>query len=758
MYRSLITLAVLALNISHTFAQNPVKGRVVIDSAGVQSGLKGIQIFVPASGEKTVTDDEGYFTFTPVGSGHMDIIARFSLNDSDVFMYHPPIVTFPLLVKNIEQIRAIEIRVRKANSMINSKGVQKIEILNEGEFKKAACCTLSESFETNNTIEVSNADGVSGIRQVEMLGLSGKYVLMTRDNIPVVRGLNILTGLDQIPGPMVGGVHIAKGAGSVTNGFEGITGGLNYALKSEPNEPKLFVNGYINSQARVEGNVIASQRLGKRSFNHAYLHYHNRYKVYDFGKDGFTDMPMGSMYYIGDIFKQYGKKAEAQLGASFIKGQRTGGDINEFRDPKTTLLRFRFNMEEERAEAFAKLGIFLNEDGSSSIGNILIVSQTKSNADLNNLLNRKYEGIQRNISYTGLWTTPDDNKWSFKSGVNLVYDDVDEIYTDRDSINGSKTETLNAGRTEFSAGVFSELVYKGTRANWVLGGRIDHNNLYGVILTPRFHYKYDVTKTQQLHFQAGMGRRTPWIFADNLPLFISNRKLVLNTAPQVPSNSGFAYGLPQEQAVNTGFSYTWHIQVFKLPSTISFDGFYTYFLNQNVADRDSDPLKLIIENQQGNSTTMAQIDWNLKPHRRVEVKLSYRYVNSQMVLGGTSRLQTMQAPHRGLVVVGYETRKKWFFDAVSQINSPKRLPSTAQFSELNRRNDFSPWYSMVNFQVRKDFKNWEFYSGCENILNVVQSNPVLNAFEPGTAYFDAAFAWGPTMGRNLYFGFRYKIK
>lgn len=725
---------------------------MVTDSAGVQTGLPGIDIYIPASGEKTVTDAEGYFSFTPVGEGHMDIVARFSAGDSNVFMYHPPHVTFPVLVKEIKQTGDVVVKGKKSDSHIQSKGIRKTEILNEGEFKKAACCTLSESFETNNTVEVSNADGVSGIRQVEMLGLSGRYVLMTRDNIPVIRGLNVLTGLDQIPGPMVSGVHIAKGAGSVTNGYEGMTGGINYAQKSEPEDPKLFLNGYISSQARAEGNLILSQRLNKRTFNYGYLHYHSRFMAQDFGKDGYADIPVGDMFYVGDILKFYGKKSEGQFGVSYTKGIRKGGDVHGLHDDVANGTLFRFRLEEERAEAFAKLGIFLNEDGTSSIGNILVVSQTRSKAELNNLIGRNYDGVQRNISYTGLWGTPDEKLWGFKSGVNLVYDDVEEMYHD------SFGKSYDPSRTEFSAGVFSEVVYKAEKLHWILGLRADHNNLYGAFLTPRFHLKYDITKNQQFHFQAGMGRRTPWVFADNLPVLISNRKLVLDHMNAATGSKGAAYGLQQEQAINAGISYTWHLMVFKLPSTLSADGFYTHFLNQTVADRDADPTLLVIQNQKGNATGMFQLDWNVKPHRRIDIKLSYRYVNSQMVLGGIQRLQTMQAPHRGLLVAGYETRSKWFFDFVTQLNSPKRMPSTLVLAENNRRDSYSPWYSILNFQIRKDIKSWEFYTGVENILNVIQKDPVLDITENNVKYFDAAFAWGPTMGRNLYFGFRFKIK
>jgi hypothetical protein len=172
---------------------------------------------------------------------------------SGLFFAFTTLSATPLLAQKDTTIPKNQIEITgDKKGVISGKGIQKSEILTENEFKKAACCTLSESFETTNTLEVSNADGVSGIRQIEMLGLAGKYVQMSQSNMPSVRGLSVLTGLSHIPGPMVSAVHLAKGTGSVSEGFEGLTGGINYALKQEPTEPRLFLNAYlINGGARL---------------------------------------------------------------------------------------------------------------------------------------------------------------------------------------------------------------------------------------------------------------------------------------------------------------------------------------------------------------------------------------------------------------------------------------------------------------------------------------------------------------------------
>jgi outer membrane receptor for ferrienterochelin and colicins len=137
-------------------------------------------------------------------------------------------------VADTAQIDTIQIQVEQSGEVVNSNGVILSQKLTENEFKKAACCTLSESFDLSNAVEVSNSDGISGIKQVEMLGLHSRYILLTRDNIPLFQGLAVLNGLSNIPGPFVSDVIIAKGIGSTTLGYEGITGGINYMLKASP--------------------------------------------------------------------------------------------------------------------------------------------------------------------------------------------------------------------------------------------------------------------------------------------------------------------------------------------------------------------------------------------------------------------------------------------------------------------------------------------------------------------------------------------
>ncbi|MBL7812297.1 MAG: TonB-dependent receptor [Bacteroidetes bacterium] len=734
--------------VSDLGAQNTKPGRLVTDDS-IPKGLAGAKIHVPETGYRTRTDPEGRFEIpTKKSTQTALLIASVPGLKPDTFLFHFDTAGTQLFISGQGLQAAWVIREKNASSF-NGRGIQTTEILGEGELKKAACCTLSESFETNNTVEVSNADGVSGIRQVEMLGLAGKYVLMTRDNMPLMRGFGVLTGLGQIPGPMVQGVHIAKGTGSVTNGHDGLTGGLNYALKASETDPRLFVNGYINNQLRAEGNLTSHQQLNRRTHNYSYLHHSRQLRTMDQGKDGYTDMPLYSRWYGGNHLSHYGRKAEVQTGFTLLTDHRMGGSIHNFHNGiHKPYQSFAFDMLEQKADAYIKLGIFTNKEGSSSIGNILTATQHKTDALLNSLTDRKWSGTQKSLAFSSVYASDADHLWAVRTGVQAMLDRVTETY-------GQGSVHRQVNRTETVAGAFGELVYRTEQFTWVAGLRADANNFYGFWLTPRTHLRYAINKHHTLHLQSGTGRRTSWLFAEFFPWLINNRQVVLPPMGLVNT----PYGLAQEKAWNTGGNYVWEGMVFGYPSTVSIDAWYTRFGTQVVADRDLSDSAIYFLAQNGNNSTAVQADWVFRPYRRTEVKLSYRYVNSRQWLGDQWQITPFQSVHRMLAVFSFHNRRQWYFDAIAQFNGPKRIPGTRTHLENAGINRYSPWYTLLNVQIRKQFKNgWEIYAGGENLLNVWQRNPVMSGLNPQSPLFDVAYAWGPVNGTNGFIGFRWYLK
>jgi hypothetical protein len=118
------------------------------------------------------------------------------------------------------------------------------QIMTGSELLKAACCNLSESFETTPSIDVSFTDAVSGYKQIQLLGLASTNTLITRENIPDNRGIAAITGLSLTPGTWISSMQLSKGTGSVVNGFESLAGQLNVEWKKPFDAYRYYLNGY----------------------------------------------------------------------------------------------------------------------------------------------------------------------------------------------------------------------------------------------------------------------------------------------------------------------------------------------------------------------------------------------------------------------------------------------------------------------------------------------------------------------------------
>ncbi|MBK9329454.1 MAG: carboxypeptidase-like regulatory domain-containing protein [Sphingobacteriales bacterium] len=99
------------------------------------------------------------------------------------------------------QLKEVSIKAKRQTSFISTINPMKTEKIESGEIKKAACCNLSESFQTNASVDVNYSDAVTGAKEIKLLGLSGLYVQNLLEGVPFMRGLTSTFGLDHIPAP-----------------------------------------------------------------------------------------------------------------------------------------------------------------------------------------------------------------------------------------------------------------------------------------------------------------------------------------------------------------------------------------------------------------------------------------------------------------------------------------------------------------------------------------------------------------------------
>ena len=164
----------------------------------------------------TITDLEGNFELPSVPKD-ADIVFSYVGYLSDTVSARFNSSMNIVLKEDSEQLS--EVVIKGNTSTIDEMQPILNELISEKELLKAACCNLSESFETNASVDVSITDAVSGAKMIRMLGLDGRYVLISREGIPHIRGLNSKYGLSYVPGTWVQSIDVGKGAGSVINGY-----------------------------------------------------------------------------------------------------------------------------------------------------------------------------------------------------------------------------------------------------------------------------------------------------------------------------------------------------------------------------------------------------------------------------------------------------------------------------------------------------------------------------------------------------------
>lgn len=659
-----------------------------------------------------------------------------------------------------------EVEVKSGATYISRTETAKIETITTKELLKAACCNLSESFETNASVDVSYSDAITGAKQVQMLGLDGTYVLINSENIPSIRGLATTYGLSYVPGTWISSIDVGKGAGSVVNGYESIAGQINVELQKPESSEQLYLNTYINDMGRVELNLNLAQKLNKKWSTGLLMHSSRMgdeiASKMDRNNDGFLDLPMSTQYNVVNRWKYNGTRLQSQFGIKALYDSRKGGQMNYYNPRHQEMdsvfvpngsdhgghgadsgryelqkkMYYGTGIETKRLEAFAKTALLFPATPYKGLG--LILSAT--NHDQNSFFGmNRYDGRQRtfygNLIYQSIINTTNHQ---FKAGASYLLDSYDERYKDS-----------TFSRIESVPGIFGEYTFTvPDKFMAVAGLRTDFHNLYGTIVTPRLHLKYDLTPVTIIRASAGKGFRVANPIAENTSVLISSRQLVVKG------------NLEPEKAWNYGLNLTHEFSLLGRNGLVGVDLYRTDFVNQIVTDMDTDPNQISFYNLDGKSyANSAQIELQYQPLKALDVKMAYKYYDVRNTINGELMRRQFVSRDRFFFNVGYATKfEKWKFDFTSQWYGSKRIPGSSLQPDTAPAETFSPAYWLFNAQVTKAFKKWDLYVGGENLGNFRQANPIVAANDPFGPNFDASLIWGPVYGRMIYAGMRFKIK
>ena len=648
----------------------------------------------------------------------------------------------------------------QGGNFLSKRSDLRTEIISAAGLCKMACCNLAESFENSASVSVGYSDAVTGARQIRLLGLSGIYTQMLDENRPVMRGLSAPFGLSYVPGQWLESIQIAKGAASVINGLEGITGQINMEHRKPTDEKPLFVNASVMSDTKADLNLASSLQVNDSWSTVILAHASANFLKMDHNRDGFLDDPLQQTYSLSNRWLYYAPDGmQVRFGLKGLRHTSRGGEME---GPwKSDIGNSYFN-------AYCKVGVPLNEDNSRNLAVVADGSYHRMDAVFGPSTYRPQQG---SAFLNLLYQDQSVEQHHYTLGLTGVYDHLVQPLS-RFGLSAPRPCGLAM------AGAFGEYTFHLEEKLTVIGGlRADwYGDWYegeyagkGFKLSPRATVKYAPIEQIVLRFNGGRGLRYSHPLIDRIGVFSTGKALDLNYS-----------GNPLEDAWTFGGNATFYFPLGEHDASLSLDYFRTQFTQQVIADYERFDNAISFYQLKGLSngrsyTNTCQLDFSCEPVERLTVTLTARYTDAKVTLlphnvrtGNVGQLREVPMTSRAKAVLNlqYATHlRKWIFDFTASLNGSCRVYDfmkdlTDAQGNLLYPNGRTPVYPLLFLQVTRRFKGWEIYLGGENLTNFTQKHVVLGTrradgtVDTSLPNFDASCVWGPLMGIKAYAGVR----
>ncbi|MDE7472543.1 MAG: TonB-dependent receptor [Muribaculaceae bacterium] len=616
-------------------------------------------------------------------------------------------------------------------------------LISARELTRAACCNLGESFTTNPSVDVSYSDAATGARQIKLLGLSGAYVQMLTENVPAARGASAPYYLGYIAGPWMQSIQVSKGASSVKNGYESVTGQINIEMLKPQLDPSLSLNAYVDHMGKAELNALGNIHIGEKWSTGLLTHFENSFATHDANDDTFVDTPRLRQGALMNRWAYLGRNYVFQAAVKGLLEDRRSGQIghaaHHVADP------YVIDIDTKRIEAFTKNAYIYDRENEGNIALIL----SGNIHDMDASYGSKFYDITQRELYASLMF---ERKWSgglhaLSTGLSFNHDDFDRHYRLEPTV--SDADYSRQGENVY--GVYGQYTLNlNGRLVAMAGVRYDYNSVYGSLVTPRLHVRWNVSDNVSLNASAGRGRRSPHPLEEYNYLLASSRKIHL---PETRS-------LKMETADNMGAGVKWSFDLGERSVSLGAEYYYTTFDNCLLADLNRDPHAVFIYSSSRDAWShAAQFEATVDIIEDMSLTAAYRYIDVKVDYGQGAVQKPLTSRSKGLFSIDYRPMMGlWQFDVTYSITGGGKMPANYRLPDGSESWSSSyKAFGTLNAQVTRNFRNWSVYLGGENLTGYKQKNPIIDAHNPRGNDFDATMIYGPLHGAVVYVGFRYNI-
>ena len=655
---------------------------------------------------------------------------------------------------------------RQSGNYLKKGSPIRTEVISSAGLHKMACCTLAESFENSASVTVGYSDAVTGARQIRLLGLSGVYTQMLDENRPVMRGLASPFGLSYVPGQWLESIQIAKGASSVINGVESMTGQINMEHRKPTDEKPLFLNASVMSDTKVDFNAASSLQMGYRWSTAILGHVSGNFKSFDHNHDGYMDDPEMLQFSLANRWLYMADSGvQVRFGFKALQDSRRGGQegYDHEKYSLSNTLPWGSDILNRSLNGYLKVGIPLAEDNSRNIA--VVADYTLYDMD-SWFGSTKYLGQQHSGFINVMYQHEINGAHKFTAGFGSTYDLLDEdfsrtvLYPDPAFASVSKKGLTSL----FNAGVFGEYTYHaGDKFTAIAGVRGEWYSRDGFKCSPRATVKYSPVEQIIIRLNGGRGLRYSMPLVDNIGVLSTGKAF-----------KGMFNDHILEDSWTYGGNVTYYLPFGASDNTyISFDYFHTGFGQQTVVDYEHEVNVIDFYALDGKRsfTDNFQIDFNVEPVERFTVTATFRYTDARIELKDRGLVEKpMTSRYKGVLNLQYATRlSKWIFDFTASLNGPSRVYGFMEGLEdsdgnLLYKDGHTPAYPMLYAQITRRLKGLDIYIGGENLTNFRQKDVIIGAardrdgiVNPRQPSFDASAVWGPLMGMKFYAGVRFTL-
>jgi len=294
----------------------------------------------------------------------------------------------------------------------------------------------------------------------------------------------------------------------------------------------------------------------------------------------------------------------------------------------------------------------------------------------------------------------------------------------------------------FVPGIFSQYDHRfSSKFRGLVGLRADHHDNHGIIFSPRLNLKSDPFSHSTFRLNVGTGFRIVNLFTEEHESMTGSRKVVV------------AEALDPERSFNIAVNWNQIIDIGPSVLNADLDVFYTRFSNQIIPDY-SNQNQIIYNNLDGYSVSQGvalSVAHNFIAPLTYTIGITFQDVFADEQ--GVKENLPFSADFNSVFGLTYTFKK-----ADLTLDYTGRFVGKMKLPDYPDRSNTSKPFSEHNLKMTKVFSNsFEVYASAKNILNYIQSEPIIAADRPFSEDFATDYVYGPLQGRRFLIGVSYKF-